>query len=74
MTAAPASLDHLLATPVTWHRTGDPEEPYAATVTGRAWRLRLNDFPVEALYTLLIDGDEAGEFDDWPPAWIRPAG
>ena len=32
-------------TPVKWRATGDAEEPYAADVDGRAWRVRVNDWP-----------------------------
>jgi hypothetical protein len=66
------SLADCLSQPLAWRRTGQAEFPYAATVAGREWRLRLNDFPAEALYTLLIDGREAGDFDDWPAGWHRP--
>lgn len=36
------------------------------------WEVRLNDFPVEPLYTLLIDGFEVLHFDEWPNFWHRP--
>lgn len=67
------TLRQHLDTSVTWRRTGDAETPYAATVAGRDWRLRLNDFPAEPMYTLVVDGLPIGDFDDWPPAWTRPA-
>jgi hypothetical protein len=34
--------------------------------------IRVNDFPGEHLFTLLINGSEAGSFDEWPTLWIRP--
>lgn len=61
-----------LETAVSWRSTGRAEFPYAASVDGRDWLIRVNDFPVDALYTLLIDGREAGDFDDWPSGWRRP--
>lgn len=58
---------------VAWRRTGSGEIPYEAEVDGRRWTLRVNDFPAEPLYTLLVDGEPAGDLDAWPPAWRRPA-
>jgi hypothetical protein len=60
-------------TPIEWHRTGSGEIPYEARVGNRLWRVRINDFPAEKLYSLLVDGREIERFDDWPKAWKRPA-
>lgn len=57
---------------VAWRATGDSEVPYQAVIDGRRWSLRLNDFPREPLYTLLVDGAPVMDIDDWPPAWRRP--
>lgn len=62
-------LDGFLAQPLDWRLTGDLEVPWATTAAGRRWQLRLNDFPDEPMYTLLIDGQPAGDFHDWPDAW-----
>ena len=56
---------------VSWEETGDPVYPYAARVGGEEWKIRMNDFPDEHLYTLLKDGIEAESFDDWPVQWDR---
>ena len=61
-----------LQTVVVWTRTADVDEPYSALVDGRAWALRLGDFPAEPLYTLFVDGESVGAFDTWPEAWTRP--
>ena len=68
----PLTLDDCCGRRLSWRATGDAEFPYAVAVEGRGWLIRINDFPVDALYTLLIDGGELGDFDDWPPAWRRP--
>ncbi len=60
-----------LAVSVRWKPTGKPEFPYKAIVDGEVWTVRVNDFPVEELYTLIIDGQEMVEFNDWPKAWKR---
>ena len=56
-----------------WESTGDGEVPYRALVDGRALSIRVNDFPAEPLYTLLVDGHEVEDLDDWPSAWMKPA-
>jgi hypothetical protein len=61
-----------LARPVVWRRTGRAEYPYAASVAGQDWVIRLNDFPVDPMYTLFIGGRDVGDFDDWPGCWQRP--
>ena len=66
MTANP----HLL--PIPWRRTPRAEFPYEADVDGQHWQVRVGDFPAEALYTLLIDGQEVADYDEWPKAWKRP--
>jgi hypothetical protein len=57
---------------IDWNRTEDLDEPWAAEVDGAAWRVRLNDFPDEIAYSLVIDGKVIGHFQDWPQAWSRP--
>ena len=57
---------------VVWREGTDPDYPYLAAHAGEQWLVRLNDFPDESLFTLIVDGVEVGDFDDWPPAWERP--
>ena len=49
----------------------DAEFPYQAMIDGRRWEIRVNDFPAEPLYTLIIDGQEALDLEDWPSLWKR---
>ena len=42
---------------------------FEATVGGFQWLIRLNDFPDEPLYSLLVDGAEVIHFDEWPQIW-----
>lgn len=57
--------------PVVWMETDDVEFPYAARVNNENWRLRINDFPIEPLFTLFINDEEIGHLDDWPPYWKK---
>ena len=63
----------LTAIPITWSHTGDAEFPYTADVRNRRFTIRLNDFPAEPLYTLIAEGRELQDLEDWPPAWNMPA-
>jgi uncharacterized protein YjaG (DUF416 family) len=60
-----------LAGEITWHLTGEPEYPWAADVDGAAYQIRLNDFPDDILYSLMINGEPHGDFHDWPETWKR---
>jgi hypothetical protein len=35
--------------------------------------LRVNDFPAEPLYSIMVDGTVLADLEDWPSAWQRPA-
>ena len=57
---------------VVWHHAADLDHPYEAEVEGQRWRLRLNDFPAEPLYTLFVEGAAIEDVESWPAAWRRP--
>jgi len=66
-----------LEVPAVWQVRDDPagdREPWEAEVGGQRWRVRLNDFPEEPLYTVIVDGREVASFNDWPACWTRPEG
>lgn len=66
----PALVD-LLARPVTWQSPGDPLIHWRAEVEGAVWQVRLNDFPDDFMYSLVISGQDQGRFHDWPETWTR---
>ena len=49
----------------------DPEFPYQVVIDNKQWVIRINDFPEEALYTLMVDGKAVIDFSDWPYTWKR---
>jgi len=58
---------------ILWKSNADDAiHPYIAEFHGHECRIRLNDFPDEHLYTLIVDGKEIEGFDDWPEKWSRP--
>jgi hypothetical protein len=74
------SRNNLLTQPLQWQPGPDAQIIYSTTIptsttdtTARPahGEIRLNDFPAQPLYTLLIDGEAALDFDDWPVAWQR---
>jgi len=64
-------LGDKLARQLSWRSTGDAIYPWAAEVDGISWRVRVNDFPDELMYSLMIGSDNAGDFHDWPEKWQR---
>ena len=58
---------------ITWARTADAEFPYQGQVDGEYWLVRVNDWPDDStVYTLIRPDGTEFDFDNWPPAWIRP--
>jgi serine/threonine protein kinase/putative methionine-R-sulfoxide reductase with GAF domain len=57
--------------PIIWNEALDAEYPYECTYDGAKFRIRVNDFPAEHLYSLLVDDTEVVSFDDWPANWER---
>jgi hypothetical protein len=71
LAAARAALQGHLGRPLIWSATGDLSVPWATEVDGESWQVRLNDFPDEFMYSLLIGGEVMGDFHDWPKTWKR---
>lgn len=65
-------IQQLVAASLVWEATGDGESPYRSSVEGRRLTIRVNDFPAEPMYTLIAEGDEIADLEDWPAAWIKP--
>jgi pimeloyl-ACP methyl ester carboxylesterase len=57
--------------PLTWQDSQDPNVPWTSAAEGSNWEVRINDFPDEYMYSLLIDGQLIGDFMEWPAAWQR---
>jgi hypothetical protein len=71
-TPSQLSLEECLKTSVTWFKAEGPSTTlWRAETAGETWTVRVNDFPEECLYTLFINGLEAGSFDEWPRPWVR---
>ncbi len=71
LTVNSTALREHLARPRIWSATGDLDVPWATEVDGESWQVRLNDFPDELMYSLLIGGKVVGDFHDWPKTWKR---
>lgn len=66
------NIEEVLELPVPWQWTGEATFAYTAVVEGSTFMIRVNDFPEEDLYTLLVDGDEIVDFTTWPKIWVHP--
>jgi hypothetical protein len=61
------------AQPISWQTAaGEKDIIFEAHSHGSLWQVRLNDFPDEPMYTLLVEGKEVVHFEDWPSFWVRP--
>ena len=60
-----------LAEELVWRKTADPEHPYETELDGEKCVIRVNDFPDDHLYTLMVNGVEVVDFDDWSAQWKR---
>ena len=65
-------VQNYLAEKIDWQKSADPLRPYVATFEGEKCVIRLNDFPDEHLYTLIVNEVEIADFSDWPEQWARP--
>jgi hypothetical protein len=61
------------ATPLVWEATGEGEFPFRTKVGDRVLTIRVNDFPAEPLYSVLVAGESVEDLDDWPAAWVKPS-
>lgn len=62
----------LLNAEIAWKKGRNPVFPYVVNFEGVNCIIRINDFPEEALYTLIIEDGETLDFDEWPAHWDRP--
>jgi hypothetical protein len=60
-----------LAGPISWSVTTDLDTPWQASLGGLRLAVRMNDFPEETLYSLIVDDKAVANFDDWPAAWTH---
>ena len=65
-----ASYDRQI-TAMTWRYTGDPEYPFKAELDGTVYTLYSGDYPVEPMYSLLVEGQVVDGLDLWPHTWTR---
>ena len=68
---AQPELGERLNRQLSWRTTCDVNHPWTAEVAGETWRVRLNDFPDDLMYTLIVNDTAIGKFHDWPECWRR---
>jgi hypothetical protein len=62
-------LAHPRKNKIDWVQTEDAVERWRSRVGRDTWVVRVNDFPEEHMYTLLINGRASESFDEWPADW-----
>lgn len=65
-------IENYLEEKIRWRPGSDPIYPYVTDFEGERCLIRMNDFPDDHLYTLIVDDQEVASFDDWPGPWNRP--
>jgi uncharacterized protein YjaG (DUF416 family) len=68
---ATPELGERLTRALSWRDTDDVNYPWTTEVDGETWRIALNDFPDDVMYTLIVDDKVIGKFQEWPQTWVR---
>ena len=64
-------FEDCLRSVVKWSRTNNLAAQWRSHVGPEVWAVRVNDFPEEHLYTLFVNDEAFGNFDEWPRQWLR---
>jgi hypothetical protein len=67
----PKESPKILAQKVRWHSVADPQEPLIGKARTKRYKIRINDFPEEALFSLADESGVIWDFDDWPTVWRK---
>jgi hypothetical protein len=54
-----------------WDKSEDVEYPFQTNHEGYMLQIRLNDFPEEQMYSLIVNDEITEDFDDWPENWSK---
>ena len=65
-------IKQILRASVVWREVVPGGVEFHAEVKGHTCKLRMNDFPEEPLYTLIVEGEEL-DIDDAPKGWSFPS-
>lgn len=57
---------------IKWNESNNSEYPFFIVIDRKTLVLRLNDFPEEPLYTLIVDGKEVIDLEGLPSTWQIP--
>jgi hypothetical protein len=57
---------------IRWNKNNDVDFPFFKMIKGVEWKIRLNGWPDEPLFSLFINGEHIGDIEDWPTFWSKP--
>lgn len=65
-------INDYLSAAIRWKQTENPRFPYTSDFNGERLTIRVNNFPDEPLYTLIVNETRELDFEDWSVNWKRP--
>ncbi len=66
------SVKSLLGRHIKWDGGKNAEIPFQKSIGEYFCQVRVNNFPEESLYSLLVNGKVVSEMDYWPSKWKKP--
>ncbi len=57
---------------IQWNLNNSNEYVYSTIIKNMKFLIRINEFPKESMYTLILEDIEVLDFDDWPNNWLKP--
>lgn len=64
-------FEQLVMLNLIWNKTENSEFPYETKYNSDNYKIRINDFPEEEMYTLIKNAIEIANFDNWPELWVK---
>ena len=64
-------LKAILKQKIDWQKSDESDYIFNATIDGKLWKLRLNDFPEEPLCTVIWKGGQQ-DLDEFGEYWTLP--
>ncbi len=57
---------------IQWEKGKDAVYPFCAKVENQDWQIKVNDYPEQEMFTLIINDKEIINFNNWPKNWHKP--
>ena len=57
---------------IQWRGTWNAEYPFRTYINGQTYRIRVNDWPDNPMFSFIENNKVIFDFDDWPNNWFMP--